>query len=293
MKEFLKRAAALLSVALIITSVSVTSFAEPTTRPKPGTTASETVSSTSSSDNNSDTKSSKDDDAEESSKETQKPTAMPVVTEAPSTTVANKSYTTKGGAFLWFLLSVIVNTVISFAIANRFYKLTRRSNQVQSELRALRRDIEDKFADSVGGFVESNVDITNTNDDYSMDEDGIKMTPSSTVNVDDEPGDVYKQWEEQFGARYAARKAQVEEDTIEEITEERPVRKYQPTRKSAQSMSVSERIAARKAQREAEIEEVDEENFEDEGSFTDKLSDIGDKAKKFIGGIFPFDDDED
>lgn len=290
MKEFLKRAAALLSVALIITSVSVTSFAEPTTRPKPGTTASETVSTET---KNDDADNDDEDGTVEEAKETQKPTAIPVVTEAPATTVANKSYTTKGGAFLWFLLSVIVNTVISFAIANRFYKLTRRSNQVQSELRALRRDIEDKFADSVGGFVESNVDITNTNDDYSMDEDGIKMTPSSTVNVDDEPGDVYKQWEEQFGARYAARKAQTEEIEIEEADEERPIRKYQPTRKSAQSMSVSERIAARKAQRETEIEEIDEDSFAEDGeTFTDKLSGIGDKAKKLIGGIFPFDDDE-
>lgn len=294
MKEFLKKAAAIASVALIVASVSVTSFAEPTTRPRPGTAASETVSSSDSSSNSSKSKSEENEDSSnEDTKATQKPTAMPVVTEAPAASAANKSYTTKGGAFLWFLLSVIVNTVISFAIANRFYKLTRRSNQVQSELRALRRDLEDKFSDSVGGFVESNVDITNTNDDYSMGEDGIKMTPSSTVNVEDEPEDIYKQWEEQFGARYAARKQQNEE-AVEEVIEEReerPVRKYQPVRKSAQGMSVSERIAARKAQRDAEPEEIDDESYEEE-SFAAKLSGMGGKAKKILGGIFPFDDEE-
>ena len=298
MKEFMKKAAALLTVALITMSVSVNVFADATPRPKPGTTASSSASTSenvsdsqkNTDENSDDEKSSDDSTSKKDEKATEKPkaTVMPVVTEAPAAAASNKSYTTKGGAFLWFLLSIIVNTIISFAIANRFYKLTRRSNQVQSELRALRRDIEEKFADSVGGFVESNVDITNTNDDYSMGEDGIKMTPASTVSVDDEPGDIYKQWEEQFGARYAARKAQNDEEFEDD---ERPVRKYQPSRDS-QRMSVSERIAARKAHRDEEIEEIDEDNFEEGDSIVDKLSGVGDKAKKFLGGIFPFDDDE-
>ena len=219
-------------------------------------------------------------------KETAKATKAPV---QQTTEVAGKNYTTKGGAFLWFLLSVIVNTAISLAISNRFYKLTKRQNHVQSEIRALRRDIEEKFMDNVGGFAESEIDITNANDDYSMEADGIKMTPASTVTVDEEEGDVYKQWEAQFGARYAAYK--------EEDGEEKSVRKYQPERES-----VRERLAARRAQRMAtqeveqdideEIETEDFEEIEEKGGISEKLSVVGNKAKELLGGIFPFDDDE-
>lgn len=278
MKEMIKRAAALAAAALMVFSLSATTFAEPTSRPRPGSEAAVTETA--------DTESSSEEAAEERGKarETAKTTKAPAP--AQTTEVAGKSYTTKGGAFLWFLLSVIVNTAISFAIANRFYKLTKRQNHVQSELRALRRDLEEKFIDSVGGFAESNVDITNTNDDYSMDADGIKMTPASTVSVDEEEGDVYKQWEAQFGARYAARN--------EEAEEEKSTRVYQPTRESAQGMSVRERLLARRAQQEQAEEalETEEEYIEEESGIVQKLGNVGNKAKQLLGGIFPFDEDD-
>jgi hypothetical protein len=230
-------------------------------------------------------------------------TQPPVVTPAPATTT-NKSYTTKGGAFLWFLLSIIVNTIISFAIANRFYKLTKKSNHVQAELRALRRDIEEKFADNIDGFAEPAFDITNTNDDYSSSNDGIKMTPASSVSSGDEPEDIYKEWEAQFGAKRAQRRAAIkaepvvdteesyDEDEVEEESEPRPSKKtYQPKRKSApkqERKSVKERLAARKAEREEEIDDEIDEEIE-EGI----AGKVGGKAKKLLGGLFPFDEGED
>ncbi len=282
MKEMMKKAAALAAAALMIFSVSVNVYAETTPRPKPGTESA--VTDTVKDEDEKDSKDSKDSKAEE----TAKTTKAPATTQAPAAPATGKNYTTKGGAFLWFLLSVIVNTAISLAIANRFYKLTRRQNHVQAEIRALRRDLEEKFLGNVGGFAESNIDITNTNDDYSMEPDGIKMTPASTVSVDEEEGDVYKQWEEQFGARYNLNKESDEEDEVR-------VRKYQPQREGASSerMSVRERIAARRAKMEEEAVEAEEEDYEENGGISEKLSNVGNKAKELLGGIFPFGDDDD
>ncbi len=286
MKEFMKRAAAIAAAALMVFSISATSFAEPTSRPRPGSAAAtETVDN-----------SNNESRAESGNNERASATKIPVVTEAPSAPVNNKSYTTKGGSFLWFLLSVIVNAAISFAAANRVYKLTRKSNHVQSELRALRRDLEEKFAGSVGGFVESDVDITNVNDDYSMGEDGIKMTPASTVSVDDDQEEVYKQWEAQFGAKYASRKneatAEDEAAPEEEYEEEQPVREYKPQRASAEAAhaAIRERIAARRAKRNEASDE--DEDSEGRSAISERLSGIGNKAKKLLGGIFPFDEED-
>ena len=341
MKEFIKRAAALLAAAMMVVSVSSSAFAAPDATARPRSSASSSQSSSSSSDKSSsssdkdsssssksssssdDSSSSSDKDSSSSSssdkdssssdsdsatsksgtakkvEEKQAETQPPVVTQAPAAPTANKSYTTKGGAFLWFLLSVIVNTVISFAIAKRFYKLAKQSNRVQSELRALRHDIEEKFTDSVGGFTEPAVDITNTNDDYSSSPDGIKMAPASSTEGDgSETEDIYKQWEAQFGARHrqsrTAASAQQprrtepeqpmdydsQEDTAEDYEQQEEPRqstkKYQPTR------TAQRRAAAPKRN-------VRSRNAEDDD---ESESGIGAKVKGVMGKLFPMDDDE-
>ena len=333
MKEFMKRAAALLAAAMMVMAVSTSAFAEPdaTARPRSSASSSQSQSTSSKSSSSEDeeesssssksSSTSKDEDEDSSSKSStsedeekststkststkaeEKPaeTQPPVVTAAPAAAAPNKSYTTKGGAFLWFLLSIIVNTVISFAIAKRFYRLAKQSNHVQAEIRALRRDIEEKFADSIGGFAEPAIDISNTNDDYSSSEDGIKVNPVSAV---DESGaeveDVYKEWEAQFASRHANRpsaKAQsapeenYADDDIDELEEKRTRKKYLPQRPASSNrqkkMTVREKLAARRA------EEENDEDLDIPGISPNESSGIGAKAKQLLNGIFPMGDDD-
>ena len=193
-----------------------------------------------------------------------------------------------------------MNTIISFAIAKRFYKLAKQSNRVQSEIRALRHDIEEKFSDSIGGFTEPAVDITNTNDDYSSSPDGIKMNPSSTTNGDgSETEDIYKQWEAQFGARHrqsrpAAEPQQpayhaepeqpagfedeeVNAEDYEPLEEPRPsTKKYQPSRTAQRRTS-----APRKSVKSRNTDNDDESGMG-----------IGSKVKGVMGKLFPMGDDD-
>ena len=68
----------------------------------------------------------------------------------------------KGWAVFWFIFTIIINAIISFWIGNRFYKLSKKDNHLSFEIRALRKDIEEKFVNNVGGFSEQEVDIKNT-----------------------------------------------------------------------------------------------------------------------------------
>lgn len=324
MKEFIKKAAAFVAAAMMVVTISSGAFAATsapaTSRPRPGSSTSTSDSSNSSRDNSSsndddrssnsssdnndrNSNSSSDDDDKSSTSDnsntrraaTQAPSVPQAATQAPAAAPVNKSYTTKGGAFLWFLLSVIVNTIISFSIANRFYKISKKSNHVQAEIRALRRDVEEKFADSVGGFTEPAVDITNTNDDYSAGADGIKMTPASSISTDDGPEDVYKEWEAQFAAKRAERRAVLkarpvdvdaeydDDDDDKEYTVKPSNKKYQPVRKSKEHMSMKERLSARNSN----------DDDDDDDDISSRISGVGNKAKKILGGLFPFDNDED
>ena len=91
-----------------------------------------------------------------------------------TTEFTNKKYLTKGGAAFWFIFTIIINAVLSFWIGNRFYRLAKKDNHVSGEIRALRKDIEEKFVKSVGGFAEQEVDINNLNESLAMDDEGIK-----------------------------------------------------------------------------------------------------------------------
>ena len=321
--SFKRRIAAAMAVAVMVLSATTAVFAASTaapatSRPRPGSDGSTTTttqstttkttsgtsatddtstkssSKTSSSDSDDDTstksssKTSSSDSDEDSATTTKTKTTTPpepttvVETAAPQTSSNSGGGIGFGGMFVWFIITVIVNGIISFAIGNRFYKLSKKESHVTSEIRALRRDVEEKFVNNVGGFAESEVDITNSNGDYSLDSEGIKMTPVSTQPRTAEADDMFKKWEEQRAQRRAALKRTVE--TVPEFDDEDDTRvytkktkkKYQPRRTYAEDLD--------------EIEEDDDDLYE-EDTKESGLNTVKNKAKEFIGGIFPFKED--
>ncbi|MCC8168956.1 MAG: hypothetical protein LIO59_00980, partial [Oscillospiraceae bacterium] len=90
------------------------------------------------------------------------PTAIPaatteainVVSNTEQTSVDTKKYVSKGGMVGWLIVSIIINALISFWIGNRFHKLSQKDSHITAEIRALRRDVDEKFLQSVGGFSE-------------------------------------------------------------------------------------------------------------------------------------------
>ena len=108
----------------------------------------------------------------------------------------NKKYLTKGGAFLWFLFTVIVSAIISFAISYRFYMMGRKDNHVIAELRALKRDIDKKMVGTVGGFAEFDVSVTNNNKSYARPNSNI--TSGNAAEVEEKSEEIYTKWENQI-----------------------------------------------------------------------------------------------
>ena len=108
----------------------------------------------------------------------------------------NKKYLTKGGAFLWFLFTVIVSAIISFAISYRFYMMGKRDNHVMAELRALKRDIDKKMVGTVNGFSEFDVSVTNSNRSYARPESSIRS--GNAAEVEEKSEEIYKKWESQI-----------------------------------------------------------------------------------------------
>ena len=308
-------AAAITSAILLssaICALAATPAPAATTRPRPGTTATETTSSSDSSSNSSSSSSSSndsdDEDEDESSSDSEKSsTAAPkstasseenkqtvntvVTTVAPATTekaVSEKKYTTKGGAFGWFLLSLIVNSLLSFAIGNRFYKMAKKDTHVTSEIRALRRDIEEKFAANIGGFSEQEKDITNSNADYSIDPDGIKANTASSEETEESAEEVFRRWESQLAAQRAEKRAQIRASVTP--------RSKQSTQSFVETDEDKEDVRGRRSyqpRREAEPveEDTDDEWIDDEDAEESTLSAIKNKAKDLITDIFPFRED--
>lgn len=204
--------------------------------------------------------------------------------------VSEKKYTTKGGAFGWFLLSVIVNAILSFAIGNRFYKMSKKDSHITAEIRALRRDVEEKFAANVGGFSEPEMDISNSNDDYSSSADGIKMNSAVSGESQESAEDIFRKWESQLAQQRAEKRAAIREavkprntQTTEEFVEDggekeehQSSRSYQPMRRTAYTKT------------EEPLPEESEEDFEEEEN---KFGSIKSKAKELITDIFPFRED--
>lgn len=88
------------------------------------------------------------------------------------------------------ILTLIINAVISFFISNRFYKMSKRDGHLQSEIRALRRDIDDKFSSRITELNERSVSVKNNNPSYARADDAItyKEEPSDAVS------EIAKRW---------------------------------------------------------------------------------------------------
>ncbi len=177
---------------------------------------------------------------------------------------SDRKYSSKGFVVLWFFLAILINLVLSFMIANRFYKMSKRENHIHSEIRALRRDLEEKFVNSVGGFTEMETDITNTNENFDVDS-SIELEQPQKETTSSENDEVFRQWESKM-ARRSTRAVGYEEteDVVEEDEALVPSkRKYSPTREGLV------------------FEDSQEES---------KVDVIKNKAKGIINNIFPFKD---
>ena len=112
--------------------------------------------------------------------ETTAPVQQPIQT-AQTTEFTNSKYLTKGGAAIWFILILLANGAFSFWVGNRFYRLAKKDNHVSAEIRALRRDIDDKFVKSVDGIAEQEIDIENLNESLGINiiaaEHGKRVVP--------------------------------------------------------------------------------------------------------------------
>ncbi len=194
----------------------------------------------------------------------------------------NKKYLTKGAAAVWFILLVIVNAAISFWIGNRFYRLSKKDNHISADIRALRKDIEEKFVKSVGGFTEQETDIENLNESLALDDEGIKTPERQPVyrEVSAEEEERFRRWEEAQAKPKRERvrpKSAVREELNEDLDDVRKIRRknYQPER-------------ARKN------DDFDTEENEDLGETKEiklKGESVKSKAKEILGDIFPFKED--
>ena len=169
----------------------------------------------------------------------------------------SKRYTTKGGSFGWFVLSLIVNAIISFIIGNRFYKMGRKDTHVLAEIRALKRDIDAKMQNNIGGFSEYETVIENSNKNFGSEEKPTGGTvtaqasaPEKTedeIKAEEMANEIYRKWESQVLA----------------------AKERQATRSNTSGNRVNRtRTASKKNQ-----------------------NGISDKVKGFINDVFPFDKD--
>lgn len=282
--------AAIFASAIIISNAMCVLAATPqptaTARPRPGTstaTVTQTSQTASSTDDEEETtsvkKSSASDSENDSEKKVNVSTVAPVVeTVAPMATVSEKKYTTKGGAFGWFLLSVLVNAALSFAIANRFYKMSKKDNHISAEIRALRRDVEERFASTVNGFYEQETDMTNQNDDYSSGADGIKMA-QKPIEKDESAEEIFKKWEQDLADQRARKRAEIRASVsprgMKDEEEAVQTKAYQPDRHSSADL----------------YEEDYDDEYDDYEEEESKFEIFKSKAKEFITDVFPLKED--
>lgn len=215
-----------------------------------------------------------------------------------NTTSTNKKYQTRFGGFLWFLLSVVVNLILSYMIGNRFYQLARRSAQGSSEIRALRKDIEEKFGNTLRDISEPAIEVMNQNENYSRTDEGITMPERrSHVEINDEEREIMRRWDSKRSKTVDFEDDEYDEDD-EYYEDERPVarapkRAYQPSRRSSGI--------------DFEDDEYGEDEFEDEYeerrlqksrpsrmmSERERASkpSAKNRARKFLSNVFPSDED--
>ena len=176
-------------------------------------------------------------------------------TQAQTEITPSKTYLTKWGGFFWFLLSVAVNFIISCWISNRFYRLAKRNTQGLAEVRALRKDIEEKFASTLTDINEPMTEVVNRNENYARTDEGMEMPDRKpTVEMDEKDREMLGKWDMQ-------RNAHKDEENEYEL------------RRS-----------------EARIRFDDDEDSEPVPSKKETITKAGTKAKDFLSNIFPFDE---
>ncbi len=203
-----KKITAVIAVLVMVFALGVSAGASGTT-PRPTQRASQTQSTPRVAPDTSSGSSSEQDTAEESGSSTEEGSASSEATAAPSAAAENSglqnTYTTpipaenegffsrsvsRGGMIIWFVLAVAASAVISFAMGNRFARLAKKDNRLSAEVRALRRDIDEKMSERVGGFTEKELDIKNTAKKYFDDPQPEEIAQSGE--------NMYEKWETQL-----------------------------------------------------------------------------------------------
>ena len=215
-------------------------------------------------DNSSVTDTVKSDDSKSkttSASKTSTQTTDNVTSQAANQNVTAKKYLTKWGGFFWFLLSVIVNFILSCWISNRFYRLAKRNTQGSAEIRALRKDIEEKFASTLTDINEPATEIINRNENYARTDEGMEMPEHrQSVKIKEDEREILGKWDKQ-------RTALKEENDNEH------------------SFEMRRPMAGIKFE-----DEEDENESIPSRSKIDSISKAGNKAKDFLSNIFPFED---
>lgn len=268
MKGFMKKISlAVCTAAISVMFVTANVSAVVTPRPvQGGTTVTETVTETGTAAKKTNAK------AEETE------TAQSMVQTSVNATANKKSFT-NWNAFFWFLLSVAVNFVVSCWVGNKFYRLARKNMQTSNEIRALRKDIEEKFASTLNGIEDPAIEIMNRNENYARTDEGISMPEHrNRIEMNDEERETMRKWDERRITQRVAARDEAETAEEEKMYEDVPVRRsYQPTRRSSGI-------------------EFEDEEYEDEASAENINSKKGafskatNKAKDFLSNVFPFED---
>ena len=209
---------------------------------------------------------------------------------------AGKTSGSKGSIWsglLWFLLSVAVNFILSCWIGNRFYRMARRNAQGSAEIRALRKDIEEKFAGTITDISEPATEVINRNENYSHRDDGIDMPErKSHVELNEDEVEMMKRWD---ARRTASKSAEPEDDFEDEYDDEprarKPIRSaYQPTRRSSGIEFEDEEEYEEQPQRDARRPARMPQRKEKTAAAVGAISNAKNKAKDFISNVFPFDE---
>ena len=258
MKSFMKKFMIMVcATATVFTMAAATVLATETARPAPG--ANTTVTS------NADVSENAQNTATSTTGGASEPTS--VTTQATGT---SSKYLSKWGGFFWFIASVIVNFFVACWVGNRFYRLARRSAQSSAEIRALRKDIEEKFASTLKDINEPVTEVVNSNESYVRNAEGIEMPENRpTVEINDEEREILGRWD--------TRRAAMAEIRAEEASR----RAYAPDREASGIQF-----------------EDDDDTAEENASpvratlktITKAGSKAGSKAKDFLSNIFPFED---
>lgn len=252
---------------------------------------------------------------------TQAPVTNNVVNTANNVTTSssqtsNKKYQSRLGGFLWFILSVVVNFILSCWIGNRFYNLAKKSNQSSAEIRALRKDIEEKFSSTLKDISEPAIEVMNSNENYARNDEGIVMPDRhSKIEMNDEEREIFRKWDAQrTGSKHNHRVSSHNEDEYEDFDsdreEEEEIHESRQRKPQGSAYRPTRRSSGIEFDDEEDDDYYDDEDYDydehrtsskkrpakmndrREGSSGKKksINKARGKAKDFLSNVFPFDE---